>query len=79
MPVTPPSLASTSVSYTIPASSSAASSLVSRARTSASLVSMAGVTPASVRISRPNCPQGTSSAQSPMSSSSLAKSARPVT
>src|SRR5680860_105248 len=69
----------TSVTYVMPASSSPASILVSSARTSGSLVSMAGVTPAFINASNAKSPQGTSSAHSPSSSSSLAKSSKPVT
>src|SRR5919106_272812 len=56
----------------MPASRSPDWTLVSRLRTSASLVSMAGDRmPALASAWRPNSPHGTSSAQSPMSSSSL--------
>ena len=79
IPSTASPAAWTSVWYTMPASSSPASTLVSSDRTSGSLVSTAGVTPALCSTSRPNRPHGTSSAHRPMSRSASAKSSRPST
>src|SRR5262245_18040149 len=79
MPSTSSPADRTSVWYTSPASRSPASTLVSRLRTSGSSVSWAGVTPALARASRPNWPQGTSSAQRPMFRSALPKASSPST
>src|SRR5215471_4138908 len=79
MPLTPVPAAFTSVTYTRPASRSPVWTLVSRARTSGSLVSGLGVTPAFCRAWRPNWPHGTSSAHSPIFRFSMPKASSPVT